>query len=71
MLRGSFYADLGGLFYFNPEKGSPRNPQSGFRGERRSNEMSELFRLRRSEGYEVCDDAARYEHLTKLVELYK
>ena len=33
--------------------------------------MSELSRLRESEGYEVCDDAARYEHLLKLVELYK
>jgi len=33
--------------------------------------MSELSRLRGSEGYGACDDAARCEHLLKLVELYK
>ena len=33
--------------------------------------MSELSHMWESEGYEICDDAARCEHLLKLVELYK
>lgn len=33
--------------------------------------MSKLSRLWGSERYKVCDDAARYQHLLKLVELYK
>lgn len=66
---GGCFADLmSGQYLINPlepklwdtegaDTGAPIEAQrSGFDGERRSNEVSELSRLRDSEGYEVCDD---------------
>ena len=46
--------------------GNPAQAQrSGLRGERRSSGMSELCRLRRSEGYGACDDAQMQTFVTQ------
>lgn len=46
--------------------GDPAQAQrSGLRGERRSSGMSELCRLRRSEGYGACDDAQMQTFVTQ------
>ena len=41
-----------------PVKLGPPGKPSGFSGERRNTEMSELSRLQGSEGYGSCDDAS-------------